>query len=264
MPLYRLHPQPRQSVVVADAASSSASTTTTIRRCRRCRFIVYIHDYNNLLLPPMPLHHLHPRLRQSLLSFAARCYHRCPQALAAAQEPSLCLLNTDSSSVGGESPAIAFTAADFSVCRCYRSLPLLPSLLSFAAAAAAATAAAAAAATATATAADVTTTSSTTGRRRCHRRRRSQHNDLVINDQPPLLPLPLPPRPLPLPLLRGLLPQQPPPGAGHGSEAAVTAGRTAVTFHLGLDQSAFFSPPPPPPLFTPPSLFFTPFPSYLK
>ena len=132
------------------------------------------------------------------------------------------------------------------------------------AATAAAAAAAAAAATATATAADVTTTSSTTGRRRCHRRRRSQHNDLVINDQPPLLPLPLPPRPLPLPLLRGLLPQQPPPGAGHGSEAAVTAGRTAVTFHLGLDQSAFFSRPPHPTLFTRLSLVLTLLPSYHK
>ena len=255
MPLYRLHPQPRQSVVVADVASSSTSTTTTICCCRRCRFIVYIHDYNNLLLPPMPLHHLHPRLRQSLLSFAARCCHRCPQALAAAQEPSLCLLNTDSSSVGGESPAIAFTAADFSVCRCYRSLPLLPSSLSFAAAAAV---------VAATTAADATTTSSTTARRHCHRRRRSQHNDLVINDQPPLLPLPLPPRPLPLPLLRGLLPQQPPPGAGHGSEAAVPAGRTAVTFHLGLDQSAFFSRPPRPALFTRLPLVLTLLPSYHK
>ena len=146
MPLYRLHPQPRQSVVVADAASSSASTTTTIRRCRRCRFIVYIHDYNNLLLPPTPLHRLHPRLQQSVAADDAassststttticsycHCrhhrYHLLPAATVATVaalkplllpiEPGLCLLNIDSSSVGGESPAITFTAADFSVCR---------------------------------------------------------------------------------------------------------------------------------------------------
>ena len=117
MPLYRLHPQPRQSVVVADAASSSASTTTTIRRCRRCRFIVYIHDYNNLLLPPMPLHRLHPRLRQSVVvtdaassststttticccrqcrfivyihDYDNHCYHSLPVAAIAALKPLL-------------------------------------------------------------------------------------------------------------------------------------------------------------------------------
>ena len=65
MPLYRLHPQPRQSVVVADVASSSTSTTTTICCCRQCRFIIYIHDYDN------------------------HCYHSLPVAAIAALKPLL-------------------------------------------------------------------------------------------------------------------------------------------------------------------------------
>eukprot|EP00976_Prorocentrum_cordatum_P023773 484351-Prorocentrum_minimum.AAC.1 len=66
MPLHRPHPRLRQSVVVTDATSSSTSTTKTICCHRQCRFIVYIHNYDDLLLPPMPLYRLHPRLQQSV------------------------------------------------------------------------------------------------------------------------------------------------------------------------------------------------------
>eukprot|EP00976_Prorocentrum_cordatum_P058802 1173794-Prorocentrum_minimum.AAC.1 len=51
-------------------------------------------------------------------------------------------------------------------------------------------------------------------------------------------------------------------GAGHDAAAGITVGSTTVTFHLNLNQSAFFSHPPRPTLFTRPSLVLTLLPFY--